>query len=95
MVVHRSRVPEKRDLSKISRRARVINSSEVLFEVKFGSNERYKFRREGAKTYVKPMLNSSVRCIYLGDKTKTFPYKVYSGFDELIYEEGLEGKVKI
>jgi hypothetical protein len=81
------RPPEKGDLSKISRRARVIYTSDVLFEVKFGGNDRYKFRKEDAEVYVKPCPNANVRCMYRGNNRETFPWKVYTLFNELIYEE--------
>lgn len=91
------RPPEKGDLSKISRRARVIYTSDILFEVKFGGNERYKFRKEYAEVYVKPCPNANVRCMYKGSNHDTFPYKVYTLFNELIFEEkenNLERKTK-
>ena len=90
------RPEEKGDLSKISRRARVIYTSDILFEVKFGGNERYKFRKEYAQVYIKPVQNANVRCMYKGNKHETFPYKVYTLFNELLFEEksDLEKKVE-
>ena len=91
------RPPEKGNLSKISRRARVIYTSDILFEVKFGSNERYKFRKEDAEVYVKPCPNANVRCMYRGNKYETFPYEVYTLFGEPLFEEkrnSLEKKTK-
>lgn len=90
------RPEEKGDLSKISRRAKIIYTSDVLFEVKFGGKERYKFRKEYASVYVKPCPNANVRCMYKGNRYETFPYKVYTLFNELLYEEKstLENKVK-
>lgn len=97
--VHRhkpGRPPESGNLKDISRWARVIYTSEVLFEVKLGDKDRYKFREEDAKTYIEPLQNTKVRCIYRGNKYQTFPYKVYTKFNELIYEEksNLEEKVE-
>jgi len=90
------RPEEKGDLSRISRRARVIYTSDILFEVKFGGNKRYKFRKEDSSVYVKPVPNANVRCMYKGDKHETFPYKVYTLFNELLFEEksNLEKRVK-
>jgi hypothetical protein len=97
--VHRhkpGRIPEQGNLKDISRWAKVIYTSDILFEVRFGGNERYKFRKEYAKTYVKPCPNDHVICIYKGNKFQTFPYKVYTKFSEIIFEEksDLEKKVE-
>jgi hypothetical protein len=91
------RPPEQGNLKDISRWARVLYTSEVLFEVRFGGNERYKFRKEDASKYIQPLPNAPVRCIYHGNKYHTFPYKVYDKFNILIFEEkkdGLERRVK-
>jgi hypothetical protein len=87
---------EQGNLAKISRKARVIETSDVLFEVKFGKNERYKFRKESASVYVKPCHGAEVRCMYKGNKYQTFPYKVYTRFNEILFEErqSIENKVK-
>lgn len=90
------RPPEPGNLKDISRWAKVLYTSDILFEVRFGGNERYKFRKEDAKVYLKPVPNANVRCIYRGNKYKTFPHKVYDKFKILIFEEksSLEEKVK-
>ena len=91
------RPPEPGNLKDISRWAKVIYSSDVLFEVRFGGNERYKFRKEDASIYMTPLANTNVRCIYSGNKFRTFPYKVYDKFNILIFEEKkntLEDKTK-
>lgn len=97
--IHRhkpGRPPEKGNLKDISRWAKILYASDILFEVKFGDKERYKFRKEDASVYVTPCPNANVRCIYKGNKYSTFPYKVYTKFNELIFEEkpNLEKKIK-
>jgi hypothetical protein len=97
--VHRhkpGRPPEQGNLKDISRWAKVIYTSEELFEVRFGGNERYKFRKDDASVYIQPCCNAPVRCIYHGNKYQTFPFRVYTKFNERIYEEKptLERRVK-
>jgi len=82
------RPPEKGNLKDISRWAKVINTSDELFEVKFGGEkEKYKLRKETASVYNKPIYGIKVRCIYYRNKYQTFPHRVYTKFNEILYSE--------
>jgi len=98
--IHRhkpGRPPEKGNLAKISRLARVIETNDFFFYVKFGKGERCRFEKKDASKYIKPMYGAKVRCIYHGDKNYNIsPYKVYTNFNEILFEEKstIETKLK-
>jgi hypothetical protein len=82
------RPPETKHIS-LERIARgtVTASSEVLFQVELSKKRYYLFRKDDSSDYNQPKINTSIRCIYYGDKNNLFPHSIYDMNWNLLWRE--------